>query len=292
MKLRLKDSSFLKEHCDSLDGTGDIPNISPGQKIIANINRRCSDPIISMKTTNHFLGLLILSVLCAGAYSASHAADAEPGFKSLFNGKDLTGWEGDPKFWSVKDGAITGQTTKDNPAHGNTFLIWKGGTVDNFEIRFSYKIVANNDKDFANSGLQYRSKDKGNFVVAGYQADFEAAKTYSGILYDEAGGAGGRQIMAARGEKVVWDANCQKQVAGSVGKSEEIQARIKKEDWNDYVVIADGYHFIHKINDVTTVDVTDNCEAKRLSSGIVALQLHAGDPMTVQFKNIRIKPLK
>ncbi len=245
-----------------------------------------------MKIPNRFLVLLILNVLCTGAYSAAEAADTESGFKSLFNGKDLTGWEGDLKLWSVKEGAITGQTTKDNPAHGNTFLIWKGGPVENFELRFSYKIVPNNDKEFANSGVQYRSKDKGNFVVAGYQADFEAAKTFSGILYDEAGGAGGRQIMAARGEKVVWDENCQKQVVGSVGKSEEIQAQIKKEDWNDYVVTANGYHFIHKINNVTTVDVTDNCQSKRLTSGILALQLHAGDPMTVQFKNIQIKQLK
>ena len=98
--------------------------------------------------------------------------------------------------------------------------------------------------------------------------------------------------MAGRGEKVVWGEDCKKQVVGSVGKSEEIQATIKKDDWNDYEVIAKGNHVVHKINGVTTVDVTDNCESKRLKSGILALQLHAGQPMTVQFKRIRIRSLK
>jgi uncharacterized protein (TIGR03067 family) len=218
---------------------------------------------------------------------------AEEGFKSLFNGKDLTGWDGNPKLWSVKDGAITGQTTKENPARGNTFLIWKDGAVEDFELRLSYKIVPNNDRGFANSGIQYRSKivNPANWVVGGYQADFEAGTTYSGILYDEANVAGGRGIMAERGQKVVWDKDCKKQVTGAVGKSEEIQAKIKKEDWNDYEVVVQGNHMVHKINGVTTVDVTDECESKRLKSGVLALQLHAGEPMTVQFKNIRIKTL-
>lgn len=212
------------------------------------------------------------------------AADLEPGFKSLFNGKDLAGWEGRPHHWSVKDGAITGVSTAEHPAKGNNFLIWRGGKVENFELRFSYRVVG------GNSGVQYRSIERDNFVVAGYQGDFEAGKTYSGILYDEAGGAGGRGIMAARGEKVTWDENCKKQVTGTVGKSEEIQAKIKSEDWNEYVIVASGNHLVHKINGVTTVDVTDNCP-KKLTSGILAIQLHAGPPMTVQVKDIRIRTL-
>lgn len=242
-----------------------------------------------MRTMKTLKVALFISVLTSTAVFA--AENAEEGFKSLFNGKDLTGWEGRPVHWSVRDGAITGATTKENPTQGNTFLIWKGGSVDDFELRFSYRILPNNNSGSANSGVQYRSIDRGNFVVAGYQADFEAGKTYSGILYDEGGGAGGRGIMAGRGEKVVWGEDCKKQVVGSVGKSDEIQAAIKQEDWNDYVIIAKGNHLVHKINGVMTVDVVDHC-AKKLSSGILALQLHAGEPMTVQFKNIRIKSLK
>jgi len=111
------------------------------------------------------------------------AGGQEAGFKPLFNGNDLTGWAGRPQHWSVEDAAVTGRTTKEHPAEGNNFLIWKGGTVSDFELRLSYKIVPNNDKGFANSGIQYRSKEFDNFVVGGYQADFEAGKTYSGILY-------------------------------------------------------------------------------------------------------------
>jgi hypothetical protein len=212
---------------------------------------------------------------------------AAGGTKKLFNGKDLTGWNGNPKLWSVKGGVIQGQTTAENPTKGNTFLIYTNGEFGDFELRFSYRIEG------GNSGVQYRSKvvNADNWVAGGYQGDFEAGKTYSGILYDEAGVAGGRGIMAQRGESVVWDEDCKKQVVGSVGKSDEIQAKIKAGEWNDYVIIARGKQLMHQINGVKTVEVTDNCEAKRLKKGILALQLHAGPPMLVQFKDIRIKEL-
>ncbi len=218
----------------------------------------------------------------------------EEGFASLFNGKDLTGWSGRPEFWSVQDGVITGRTTKEQPTQGNTFLIARDGdqnrVVDNFELRLQFRIVADNTTGFANSGIQYRSVDKGSHVAAGYQADFEAGTTYSGILYDEAGGAGGRGIMAERSEKVLWTADGQKVVTGSLGKSADIQAAIKPNDWNDYTVIARGNRLQHFINGVQTIDVIDQ-NAAALKSGILALQLHAGDPMTVQFRHIRIRQL-
>jgi hypothetical protein len=218
--------------------------------------------------------------------SAARAADDEPGFKPLFDGKSLDGWDGNPNLWSVKDGAIVGQTTKEKPTRGNTFLIWRGGEVTDFELRLAYRIKG------GNSGVQYRSKEIGKWAVGGYQADFESGKKFSGILYDEAGVAGGRGIMAERGERVVWDENGKKTVVGSVGKSDEIQAAIKNEDWNEYTVIAKGNEIKHVINDRTTVEVTDKTASKALKSGILALQLHAGPPMTVEFKNIRLKPLK
>jgi uncharacterized protein (TIGR03067 family) len=233
----------------------------------------------------------LLTVWSLGPATLSFAADVEPGFKSLFNGKDLSGWSGRPQHWTVEDGAITGRTTKENPAQGNNFLIWTNGTVGDFELRLAYKIVANNDKGFANSGIQYRSKDFGNFVVGGYQADMEAGKTYSGILYEERMDG----ILAQRGQKTVVktvDGKTKVEVAGSVGHSDEIQARIKENNWNDYVVIAQANHLQHFINGTQTVDVTDEREGgKAATAGILALQLHAGDPMTVQFRNILLKPL-
>ena len=213
----------------------------------------------------------------------------EKGFLRLFNGKDLAGWEGNPKLWSVKDGAITGQTTAENPAKGNTFLIWTNGTVGDFELRCSFKLVPGDSQRFANSGIQYRSKvvDPANWVVGGYQADMEAGPTYTGILYEERM----RGILALRGEKVVWDKDNKKQVVGSVGDAAALGAAIKKGDWNEYVIIAKGNHLQQFINSKQTIDVTDECEAKRAMSGVLALQLHAGPPMMVQFKNLRIKSL-
>ncbi|MEI6395267.1 MAG: DUF1080 domain-containing protein [Verrucomicrobiota bacterium] len=243
-----------------------------------------------MNTNMKWSATLVASAVLLAQTAGLFAADVEEGFQSIFNGKDLTGWEGNPKLWSVKDGAITGQTTAENPAKGNTFLIWTNGTPGDFELRCSYKLVPGDDKGFANSGIQYRSKvfDPANWVVGGYQADMEAGPNYSGILYEERMTRG---IMAARGEKVVWDKDGKKQVAGSVGDAAEIGASIKKGDWNNYVIIAKGNHLQQFINGKQTVDVTDDCEAKRAMSGVLALQLHAGPPMMAQFKDIRLKTL-
>jgi hypothetical protein len=212
------------------------------------------------------------------------AAEPEKGFKPLFDGKTLKGWSGDPALWSVKDGAIVGQTTREHPARNNTFLISKT-PVSDFELHLSYKIIG------GNSGIQYRSRvvDEDKWIVGGYQADFEAGTSYSGILYDE---RGERSIMAMRGEKVTWTKDCTKKVTGSVGDSKEIQDAINKEEWNEYIVIARGNHLQHFINGKLTVDVTDECESKRVMKGILALQIHQGPPMTVMFKNIELKELK
>ena len=207
---------------------------------------------------------------------------------NLFNGRDLTGWSGNPDLWSVREGAITGVTTSKNPLKHNTFLVWTNGTVDNFELRLSYRIVA------GNSGIQYRSDvlSQGEFgpIVGGYQADFEAGKKYSGILYEERG----RGILAERGQKTVIkevEGKTKIKVVGSVGKSEDIQAKIKDEDWNDYRIVAKDNHLQHFINGAQTVDVIDEQESKAAKSGKLALQIHVGPPMTVQFKNIHLTTL-
>jgi hypothetical protein len=229
---------------------------------------------------------------------ALQAAESEAGFKSLFNGRDLTGWAGRPDHWSVQDGAITGKTTKEKPAKGNNFLIAKDGDnnlmVGDFELRLSYKIVANNDKGFGDSGIQYRSKELPDFVVSGYQANLMVPKPLTGILYEEKG----RGIIHQLGQKVMIKPNPDDpkkhkiETTGSFGKSEDIQKSFKSDEWNDYVVIAKGSHLQHFINGVQTADVTDEDEARAAKTGILAFQIHAGDPMTVQFKNIRIKQLK
>ena len=230
--------------------------------------------------TRKILGGLLLPTLAV----VNGIAQQEKDFFPLFNGENLEGWDGNPKFWSVKDGAITGITTKENPTRGNTFLIWRGGVVDDFELRL-IKIVG------GNSGIQYRSEDQGNWVVSGYQADFDAGSKFSGILYHEKG----RGVLAQRGQKTVVTREGSKHkvtVVQSLGDPADILAAIRSEQWNDYKIIAKGYEFIHAINEKVTVEVADQDKQSRKSSGILALQLHAGPPMRIQFKDIRIKPLK
>src|SRR5206468_8620353 len=183
-----------------------------------------------------------------------------------------------------------GKTTVEHPAKENTFLIWTNGTVGDFELRCSFKLVPGDAAGFANSGVQYRSKvvKPSYWVVSGYQADMEAGPTYYGILYEEKA----RGILAKRGEKVVISPEGKINVVGSTGDSAQIEASIKKGDWNDYVIIARGNHLIHKINGQVTVDVTDEQASKAAKSGILALQIHAGTPMMAQFKDMRIKTLK
>ncbi len=225
--------------------------------------------------------LITLATLVAGFTFA--------GEQKIFNGTDLTGWEGSDKLWSVQDGALTGKTSSegDTSIKHNTFLVWKGGTVSDFELTFKYRI------EKGNSGVQYRSKvlppGESGSIVSGYQADFEAGKMHSGILYEERG----RGILAKRGEqtKIVVGADGKKpkvEVTGKVGDSAEIQAAIKDEDWNEYKIVAKGNHLEHFINGKKTVDVTDEHEGAA-KDGIIALQIHKGPPMVVQFKDMVLK---
>ena len=229
---------------------------------------------------------IITTMGLAAFVLAGQAVAAEKGFEKIFDGKTLKGWNGNPKLWSVKDGAITGQTTKENPTKGNTFIIWEGKT-GNFDLRLDYKIIG------GNSGIQYRSfKADGpdEWRIGGYQADFEAGDTFSGICYGERF----RGILSLRGKKTtltVGDDGKLKKEVEEFAKDADIAKAIKKEDWNSYRIVARNFNLTHYINDVKTTQVVDRDKKTRRADGLLALQLHAGPPMTVQFKNIRIKEL-
>ena len=203
----------------------------------------------------------------------------QEGVKDLFNGKDLSGWKGNSQLWSVHDGAITGRTTADNPLKFNTFLIWEGEVAD-FELDLDYKIVG------GNSGIQYRSKllNPDDFVVGGYQADIDASLTYTGINYEEKG----RGILAKRGKRATINAEG-KTTEEEFAKDEDLKKVIKLEEWNHYRVIAKGNKLSHSINGTLMSETIDNQESKAAKKGILALQIHVGPPMVVQFKNVRLK---
>ncbi len=244
--------------------------------------------------------LLLTTALLAFAHGAFAA---ESGFKPIFNGKDLTGWKG-LDFWSVKDGVIVGQTTADKPTKGNTFLVYQTAEPANFELRLQFRLTGQNEKRWGNSGVQYRSKvvDAAAFVVAGYQADIDSPFTYTGMLYEEKG----RGILMTTGEKIrigettmVDDAKKagQKKKKTAVEKlpgatpAAEIAAAYKLGEWTDLTIVANGNHLQHFINGKLTADVTDTDAVLGAKSGVIALQLHQGQPMTIEFKNLRLKTL-
>ncbi|MBM4000455.1 MAG: DUF1080 domain-containing protein [Planctomycetes bacterium] len=209
------------------------------------------------------------------------AAHAEEGkFVRIFNGKDLAGWKGNTDHWSVRDGAITGQTTADKVLKHNTFVVYQEGLPADFELKLQYRIVG------GNSGIQYRSKviDAEKFIVGGYQADIDSNPRFSGINYDERG----RGVLAERGQAVRIAAGGEKETIGSLGDRDALQAKIKNEDWNEYRIVAKGNHLQHFINGVLMSEVIDEQGAKSAAKGVIALQLHQGPPMVVQFKDIEL----
>ena len=214
------------------------------------------------------------------------------GMQSLFNGKDLTGWDGDPRLWSVNDGAIRGETTSENRAPGTTFLIWEGGNTKDFELRLSFRCNATN-----NSGVQYRSKHikegkvRNDWVVRGYQHEIRnehQLPNVAAFIYDE-GGRLGRLCLV--GEKATWD-NEGKNVLQTLIDETEFQKLFRLDDWNDVVIVAKGNRIQHYLNGTLVLDFTDNHPKLALSDGQLALQLHAGKPMWVEFKDIRFKEIK
>ena len=208
------------------------------------------------------------------------------GEQSLFNGKDLEGWDGNPIHWSVEDGAIVGVNTKENPTKGNTFLIWKGGNLKDFDLTLECKI------DSGNSGIQYRSFIKpgehDGWRIGGYQADFESGDKYSGICYGEAF----RGILCMRGDRTTLSRDQSGKLVKSVekiGETTKLGLSIKKKDWNTYRIVADGFRFEHYINGEKMCELIDNDEKERRAEGLLAFQVHAGPPMKVYFRNIVLK---
>ncbi|MSV29823.1 MAG: DUF1080 domain-containing protein [Bryobacterales bacterium] len=189
------------------------------------------------------------------------AANAQPGFKPLFNGKDLKGWDGDPKLWKVAGGAIVGNT-EGATLNDNTFLIAKG-VFKNFILRADVKLRNHN------SGIQFRSDvvPGTQWVVRGYQADM-AENNYWGCIYEE-------KSLTKRGILV----------NGWKDKAEKV---VKLKDWNTYEILCDGDHIQLKLNGTVTADIHDSAKL----DGIIALQLHRGPGMEASFKNIKIKKLK
>ena len=239
-----------------------------------------------MMRASYLLPLIAFSIL-SNVYA--DPAPAEPAdMKQIFNGKDLTGWDGDPRLWSVVDGVIRGETTADKAAKGNTFLIWKDGKLADFDLRLSFRVSTEN-----NSGIQYRSRHvtegvRNDWVVRGYQHEIRNSNkmpNVAGFIYEE-GGKRGRVCLA--GQKGEWK-DGKLQLSDPVITAEEFEKLFKVDEWNEVAIIAEGTNVKHYLNGRLILDFTDADPKLALTEGILALQLHAGAPMWVEFKDIRIK---
>ncbi len=235
-----------------------------------------------MMQRNPYRLLTIVSLFAIAQMAASTEFAQAQHFESLFNGRDLQGWDGDPSIWSVEEGTLTGQTTAEAPIEHNAFIIWQGKPLRNFRLELQYRLTN------GNSGIQYRSQlfDPKKRIISGYQADMVAGPEYSGILYDERG----RGILALRGERTLISADGQKK-STTFADASELQKLIRPNDWNDYLIEAEGNVLKHSINGHLMSETHDAETAKRDAEGLLALQVHRGPPMKVQFRAIRLKRL-
>ena len=220
------------------------------------------------------------------------AFEDHTGFVQIFDGSSLKGWDGDPKFWRVDGGAIVGQTTADNPLKENTFIVWRGGEPADFELKLEYRI------DATNSGIQIRSVHlpagtpqgngtvAGNWVLKGYQADIDAANRFTGQIYEERG----RGFLAMRGQfTYIPDGGGPRVVGALQSSSDDLLKIIKVNDWNQAHIIARGNMLTEILNGHVTSTLVDDDTKGRASKGLLGLQIHVGEPMKAEFKNIWLK---
>ena len=246
------------------------------------------------------LYVLIVLLLCCYLHTAVYGQVDSSSYRQIFDGKSLNGWEGDPVYWRVENGSLVGEVTPATLLQRNTFIIWRGGIVKDFELKVEYRITKN-----GNSGINYRSEElKGmSYVLKGYQGDIDGFdnKPYTGMNYEERG----RTTIAHRGQVVklppvdVLDslnkhikdnAWLPAIVTGSLGTADSLKAVIKDPGaWNEYTIIAKGNHLKHFINGVLVCEVFDEDPVNAKLSGLIGVQVHVGPPMKVEFRNFRLK---
>lgn len=204
-------------------------------------------------------GFLASGAAASAAVLEGRLSAAETGFNPLFNGSDLTGWEGDPFFWKVEDGVLVGKTP--GIAY-NDFLATEQEYAD-FILRFQVLLVDN----AGNSGVQFRSRRaSGSMAMIGYQADI--SDVFWGALYDEHR----RNVTLAQPSKAL------------------LKRAVKVNDWNDYEIHAEGKRIVLKLNGIVTADYAEQDDAIP-QKGVIAAQVHSGPPIDVRFRNMRIREL-
>ncbi|HWC99446.1 MAG TPA: DUF1080 domain-containing protein [Candidatus Sulfopaludibacter sp.] len=212
----------------------------------------------------------------------------EPGFTPIFDGKTLSGWEGDPKYWRVTDGIMTGEITPETLIKSNTFLIWRGGAPRDFELKVDYRITTG-----GNSGINYRSvvvpdsvTPANQFAMRGYQCDIDGQNRYTGNNYEEKG----RLFLAVRGQVTRVTGARTPVVVSTLGDNKELSALLTA-DWNSIHLTVRGNVLMHSINGRVMSVTIDDDPAGRKMEGLLGVQVHVGGPMKIEYRNWRIKNL-
>ena len=229
------------------------------------------------------IAFLIVALLSVSCTALRH--NAVDGFVPLFDGRTLSGWQGqDQSFWSVENGAITGTISPEHSPKLNQYLIWQGGMLDDFELKVTFRMISTNSP-MVNSGFQFRSRRLPNGDVGGYQVDNNYCQPWKARLYDEFG----RHDLALQGERTVFDAVGTKRTEKLAMEPAADDFRL--DQWHEYHLIAQGRHLLLRVNGKLIAEVTDNDDDNFDAMGLLAMQLHTGPPMKVQFKDIRLKRL-
>ena len=206
------------------------------------------------------------------------ATGDEAGFRPIFDGKTLAGWEGDPKYWRVEDGCLVGEITPETLIKVNTFIVWRSGAPKDFELKADYRITAR-----GNSGINYRSVviPDTNFAMRGYQADIDGPNNYTGQNYEERG----RLFLALRGQVTRVVEGRKPIILSTFADPKEFITA----DWNSYHLIIRGNVLTHILNGHLMSVVIDDDPAGRKMEGLIGVQVHVGPPMKVEYRNFRIK---
>jgi hypothetical protein len=209
----------------------------------------------------------------------------EPGFRPIFDGKTLEGWEGDSKYWRASDGIMTGKITPETIIKSNTFIIWRGGEPENFELKVDYRITSG-----GNSGVNYRSvvvpdsvTPANRFAMRGYQCDIDGQNRYTGNNYEEKG----RLFLSVRGQLTHVTGTRRPVILSRLGENQELASRIN-EGWNAVHIVARQNLLIHNINGQLMSMVIDD-DPRRERKGLIGVQVHVGGPMKVEYRNWRIR---
>ena len=214
------------------------------------------------------------------------ATEDEPGFQTIFDGRSLSGWEGNPVYWRADNGVLVGEITPATVIKSNTFIIWRGGRPRDFDLKLDYRITPE-----GNSGINYRSAQVPDpvtpanaFAMKGYQFDIDGRKQYSGNNYEEKG----RLFLALRGQVTRVVGGRVPVLVSAFADGAELAKRVT-DDWNAVHIMVRGHTLTHILNGHLMCEVVDDDGPNRPADGLIGFQVHVGPPMKIEYRNIRIK---